>query len=619
MKFKMKTHQIKLLTALGLSATILFSACKKENQQETVAETPQQKFEKPAPKTNPFSLANINKARETLNKQNSTTRTTAQRTNDADRLYTYIKFDPNAVTGEILQKLEADTSIQIMDFPFANGELYNDEFALDEEKAKLLSDGSLYAVTKKNSITETTLKTNTSLNPVVLDELYLPEEEDTTLQFQAFREAGYTEEMLARIRICLFKRPTGFVRYWDTRFNRMEPVRGMQVWGLVFGIPLHTYTDANGYYRFPWRFSAGTIMGTKAKNNRVNIKPLDTHGTLIRNIYTLITQFIVGSIHIHGWVSSCQMRSDVNFEFSGHRQVRYWSQLLNAYHFHDQYCANDNVDNAPQSMTVYAQWANTKEHTDEDGLPDFGNASTPMLGHIPGTPASIFVQWLRGLFDGEDLTNYPNLFNLLTGLMPDMTFRVPQAAEPQFYNERLAQIAFHELAHAMHYRRAGNNYWIDYIKATLAANPVAGNPYGNGQNADDGNVAVGESWAEFLGTNHAIRRYGNDAQKNRTSLFFWNGNFLTQFQPNPFLQENERWFFGGNWIPSGFYNDLQDGFNPVENWDNIQGTTIRQLLLPLGPQTDFTCDYLWTLLQQNPALNQNDVITIAMQHDFNCF
>lgn len=46
MKFKMKTHQIKLLTALGLSATILFSACKKENQQETVAETPQQKFEK---------------------------------------------------------------------------------------------------------------------------------------------------------------------------------------------------------------------------------------------------------------------------------------------------------------------------------------------------------------------------------------------------------------------------------------------------------------------------------------------------------------------------------------------------------------------------------------------
>jgi hypothetical protein len=130
---------------------------------------------------------------------------------------------------------------------------------------------------------------------------------------------------------------------------------------------------------------------------------------------------------------------------------------------------------------------------------------------------------------------------------------------------------------------------------------------------------VGESWAEFLGTNYAIRRYGNNAVKDRTSLFTWMGNPLTQYQPNPFLQENERWFWGGNWIPSGFYNDLMDGANVDENWDNVQGVSIRQLWLPLGPNTDFMCDYLWTFIQQNPGINQNDVTEIAMRHDFNCF
>jgi hypothetical protein len=160
-----------------------------------------------------------------------------------------------------------------------------------------------------------------------LDTLVQVAEEDTTLQYQAFREAGATEEMLGRFRICLFKKPHGFVNYWDTQLNRWERVRGMQVWSLFLGIPIYTYSDGNGYYEIPWRYSIGTIMGTKAKNSRVNVKPLDTHGTLIRNIYTLIAQFIVGSQHIEGWVTPCQMRDGKDFNFRGHTQVHYWSQI----------------------------------------------------------------------------------------------------------------------------------------------------------------------------------------------------------------------------------------------------------------------------------------------------
>jgi hypothetical protein len=612
-------RKAKWVVLIALTTTVIFSGCKKDVQHERIAESQQQKFEKPVARTNPFSYSNIQKAKATIDAKGLYKTGSAQSRFSDDRLYTYMKFDPNELPEEVMRMIEADSTIHIMDFPFANGELYNDEFALDESKAEQMRDGMLYAVVPKSSITKTTLTSVAELRTVQIDELYLPDEEDTTLQFQALREAGYTEEMLARIRICLFKRPAGFVRYEDDRLGRMEPVRGMQVWGLVFGIPLHTYTDANGYYRFPWRFSAGTIMGTHAKNPRVNIKPLNTNGTLIQVIPQLIINFIFGSIHIRGWVSSCQMRDDVNFDFGGHTQVRYWSQLLNAYFFHDQYTRDDNVDNAPYAMTVYAQWANNGR-LDESGVPDFGNASTPMLNK--NWSASLIISVIANLLNFLPPVQFLRLVNAVP---PDMTFRVPANTQPQFYCERLAQTAFHELGHAMHYSRAGNGYWYDYIAATLRADPIPGNPYGNGLGVDDGNVAVGESWAEFIGTNHVIRRYGTDALKTATFLradIF--GNPLPEYQANPFLQENEFYFFGGQWIPYGFYHDLIDDSqipitNPERFWDRVNGITIRQLYMALGSDEDLMCDYLWTFLQQNPGVNMNDVIEIAMRHNFNCF
>ena len=59
-----------------------------------------------------------------------------------------------------------------------------------------------------------------TLGATEINKLYLLDEEDTTLQFQAFREAGAFEETIETFRICLFKRPSGFVRYLDTRNRR---------------------------------------------------------------------------------------------------------------------------------------------------------------------------------------------------------------------------------------------------------------------------------------------------------------------------------------------------------------------------------------------------------------
>ncbi len=498
---------------------------------------------------------------------------------DENRLYTYLRFDPNAITGALLKQLEADTTLQLMAFPFANGELYSDEFALDETKTEQLQDGMLYAVAPKKNPIVRTLKSNTALRTVELDELYLPNETDTTLQFQAFREAGYTEAMIARIRLCLLKRPSGFVRYLDGETGTMRNVASMQVIGLVFGIPIHTYTNSNGYYTFPWRFNAGTIMATKAKNNRVNIKPLNTQGAWW---LTIPLQFVVGSVSVRGWVSSCNMNREVNFEYRDHRQNRYWAQLMHSVNLHDQYATADDIQKAPRNLSFYAHWDD-----------NYGIASAPMLGHFNPVSA-IQENVINGIFGGSINmpTDYPNIFNLLTGALPDVTIKTGNV-ERDRYSARLMQTAFHELGHGSHFQIAGHLYWGNFIMATLFPNGNCGG-YGCGTGNTDGHVEVGESWAEFIGTAHALRNHPN-GRKNSVQLG------IERFDV---ALEDEQWFFN-NWIPTGIYNDLIDvtNTNTAENvWDQVGGLSIQEVYIPLGPNVTSMCGYAFEIANRYPAL-----------------
>lgn len=588
MKFRItKTQRLLYCTLAALSSFLLFNSCQREIQQQTAVVT--------APTiqltstTNPYSLRNVQKAEAVLARNNATSR--------VDNLpqYVYVKFDPNNLSQQEFQALEDDSTVRILDFPFANGGLYNDEFELDEAKAEKLKDGSVYAVTAIENPLVLTLKSSAKLKTQVLDTLALIPEEDTTLQFQAMKEAGYTDEQLAelRLRICLFKRPSGHVRYWDGQLpnnagglGRLEPVRGIQVWGLIFGIPRFTYTDRNGYYSFPWRFSVGTIMGTHAKNPRVNIKPFNTMGGFLQVVPQLIANFIVGSVYIYGWVTSCKMRNDVNFEFYEHRQNRYWAQLLNAYYFHDIYTQQDGIDNAPQHMVCYAHWA--------DAL-DFGSASTPMLYHMTG--GQFTDAFLQVIF-GNPVTG--QLLSLLHGLLPDMTFRVSGTAEPDFYNSRLAHTAFHELGHASHYRKVGAGWYLSFVWAELW-NVNGNNGYGIPGYDNWGKVQVGESWAEFISIQHAMRQYGRGGVYGSAMLQGW-----TTFGV---AEESEDWFIN-DWIPSGAYFDLIDGVNAVpaeNNWDAISGSNIWEMYNVFNSKITDMCDYMEQFIATYPNYNQFQV------------
>ena len=566
---------------------LLFSGCKRELDKQQ----PNQPDNSPRGHLtiNPYSISNVRKAIQTVAERKHHQPAVIQ-SNGQGRLavnvatdtasyptYVYFKFSPGNITQEQMTSLESDTVIHLMNIPFANASVYSDS-TLDSTAIENLKDGHVYAVATADDPIVNTFLAATNLEAQVLDTLVLIPDTDTTLQAAALLQAGVMSADL--FGICLFKQPHGYVRYWDQDLNngsgQFEPVRNMQVWALVFGIPVHTYTDDNGYYAIPWRFSVGTVMGVKAKNSRVTIKPLDTHGNLIAVLGTLIADFVGGSVYMDGWVSPCTMRDGKDFNFSGHTQVRLWCQLLNAYYFHDVYCAQEGIKNAPQGMVCYAQWANISK--------DFGNSSTLMLNSITGT--NIIPNYLNSIF-GQDITsNFPNLFNILGSVLPDMTFSVRYTGEPLHYPARLAQTAFHELGHASHFRQVGALWWLQLGLDELQGGDYI-NPYGQGNNPDDSRLSLAESWAQFIGTDFALRRYpvGISYTTNRSA------HPTDILEPFSNLVEDENYFYGYEWMPCGLFHDLKDSYNGAEPWDNVSGVSLSQMYNTFSSSVNGWCDY----------------------------
>lgn len=596
------SHQLIFLLLLCFLIVGL-AGCKKDlNEQQAAAPTIEIN-NNASPKINPFSLRNVQKAMDILaekdpskkqalsvnmSKQLQQSVTTQSSTYET---YIYFRYNPANITPDELIAMENDNTVTLMDFPFANPAIYENA-SINENNIDQYKDGKVYGITTSTSPIINTLATSPALQTEFLDTLVLIPESDTELQTLSMQQAAMS------VNVCFPTRPRGTVRYQDNQMDlpaiepRMEPVRGMQVWALLYGIPIITYTDGNGNYTIPRHFSVGTFMGTKAKNARVNIKPFDTHGTLAREFYTLITQFNVGSLHVKGLVSPC---NTIDFNFTGHTQVRYWSQLLNAYWFHDIYTAQDGIKNAPNQMVCYAQWGNNQYRTD-GSLIDFGNASTLMMGHI-GYSALGLELLLNRIFDGNvnPSIDAPNLFNLIKGILPDMTFRVPAGYEPANYNVRLAEIAFHELGHASHYRQVGNAWWLALGEAERTPG-VPGNPYGNGTATDAELLSLAESWAQFIGLNHGSRRYINAAIDGTTFLGATRINGSMSF-----LLENEGYFHGGRWIPYGLYHDFNDAYSAAEPWDNVGGVTIRSMYEAFQPNITLWCQYTNNFIGRNPS------------------
>jgi hypothetical protein len=395
---------------------------------------------------NPFSISNIRQSLRDLGR--------AGEALSPERTYLYYKMDPNQITGSVLAELESDSLSMILDYPFADIAFNNDSFANDfEGKIEQAKDGFLYIVFNHQSKIKPLFESGQNFFPQLLDSLYLPLIADENLQLQALITSGYYNEpdieVLKLKWPCLLKIPSGKVTYLDQETNLSRPVPQIKVWAIAFGVPIFDETNVNGNYTVPFPFSVGSQMGTLAENFRTKVKPLNTtgSGTFASKVAALISNFTIGSVHNTGWKSSCDMKDPINIHFGNHNQPRYWAQILDAVKQHRDFCNDDDIKAAPNLLQIYAHWA------DQGGA-----ASAPMLGHIDVGIVGGYTSILTLIFNENITITHPNLFNLLTGLLPDITIK-QSSTEDIHYSEGMMQTMFHELAHASLFRQVGQNFW----------------------------------------------------------------------------------------------------------------------------------------------------------------
>ena len=131
---------------------------------------------------------------------------------------------------------------------------------------------------------------------------------------------------------------------------------------------------------------------------------------------------------------------------------------------------------------------------------------------------------------------------------------------------------FHELSHAQHYNKVGNDWWHDFVLSELTETADNWNtqfdPYGQGNTVRSPIVALGESWAFHYGRILADRVYGinfssNQAEQGQT---YTNGNPVATLSSHLNLLED---FDPGRlndpfrWIPQGLYYDMIDDRNDL--------------------------------------------------------
>jgi hypothetical protein len=552
---------------------------------------------------NPFEISNIQSALDSLGRNDVLL---------ASRTYSYFRFDPSSVSGDLLTQIEGnDESHFILDFPFADGNLYSEENQdIGSESINDLKDGFLYIVINNGSPLISIFENQTEgLVSTKLFELYRPLDEDIELQAQALINSGHVNEtsvqafIVNRITnaICPRIHPNGRVTYKDQFNNAVVGVPQIKVWTVRFGIPIYTFTNNDGYFTVPALFNIGTYIGTHAKNFRATIKPINSTGGFTQRAAQITSNFIAGSVHLHRWIGRCNM-DNISIHFENHDQPRLWAQLLNAIKLHHDYANVDGILAAPNLLTIYAHW-------DEVG----GAASAPMLGHISLYPVSLFANLGMSLFDFNLSVNLPSLFNLMTGLMPDVTVKVSSTQHFR-HSEKLMEVSFHEFAHASLFRKVGQTFWIGVI-SNIVHNRLNNSPCGSVYGCPNGPFAgltqVNEAWAEFLGKLHHSRHHPNGSAYVRLE------NGISGWYPYPQALEQVPWFIA-NWINTGIFYDLMDPSTVNEIHDNLQGFSVLSMYNCFKPTTNGFCDWRNEFLIQNPSVLTSTLnLLMAQQNEWN--
>lgn len=301
-------------------------------------------------------------------------------------------------------------------------------------------------------------------------------------------------------------KPAGCVKVEDTQWG-LQPLVGVRVTFRNAFFSRRTHADDHGCFQIDHDYWPGAHGFVHWENYFADVRSLD--------------YWLQGSL------------------FGTHCDPLGWYDLTGSTHINNMnltYWKSTNLGSTSSSYYIAATYLNSlitfMKYTQEDGIPTppyplrvlltkgYRSASAPMFTQMG---LSGYYSLLSGLmnpfgsaFAGTLL--FPILGPVFLAVAPDMLVGYGFSSLNSFKSDRLRGTYYHELAHSVHYRSAGNHIWaqnMEFIIDNALANEndvygfssIANNPMAP-LDADHKRCQLIETWAYFLGVVYTHRTYG---------------------------------------------------------------------------------------------------------------
>lgn len=275
--------------------------------------------------------------------------------------------------------------------------------------------------------------------------------------------------------------PSGRITIVDEHANGGQPfgLAGVRVSCNVFVKFSKTYTDRDGYYKMPKKFSAKPRYRLVFKNEK---------GFAIG--FNLV--LVPASVSTLGKASSAGMNYTISKSSDGTLFRR--SAANNAAYDYYSRCASEDMDIAapPGDLRIW--------------LFKSLSASSAVMIHHGAIVGSGQIAAYLGKYTA-----------LIKFFAPDITIGTK---DNDSYRDIYDSVC-HELAHASHFSVVGTEYWNKYI-LFIASSWLAtgGKTYGTGEEDHAGYCEVGEMWAYYMESMMHKERYGGTVPDYGTSYWF---------------------------------------------------------------------------------------------------
>lgn len=412
--------------------------------------------------------------------------------------------------------------------------------------------------------------------------------------------------------------PAGNIFVFDTQIQTNSgilPVRKARVVARRWYKIERVFTDNAGHFQFTKRFKHKVRINVKFKNADAQVRAF-RGARLWQMLYAVQRTLGIFSGD----------KTSINFTFlktSGpvsSKGIRYWAAATvhNAVQEYRDYAPQEGIGLPPTGLhIILSNWGK-------------GSSSAPLFNK----------RFFDGLVKEFVLTFLATAVNPIAGGVTAVLVVLKRQVDvgisynidfSRLTSDWLKETAYHELTHTAHYTALGIAWYRNFVdKEVSEIISNFGNstysPYGGGNNSYSSPViALGESWAYYMGHYLADRTYGlNSSQSDEQGIGYTNNNPLPGLSSHLNLLEDfspYRLPDPFHWIPQGLFYDLMDTRNeqkltggPVD--DNVSNYTNQQMFNAFQ-STIFTLqDYRIKLIQQNLNNQTTQVTNLFFQYGY---